>query len=344
MATIKAVSSRASVGNAINYVTKNEKTESKLISGIGCSPATAIDEMKATKAIWEKTEGRQYKHFVQSFPPDEKITPEQAHEIARQLCADQYPGYEILIATHKDKEHIHSHIILNSVSYEDGRKFQQSKDDLQAMKDKSDELCRERGLSIAVKKDEITAYTLNKYKAIEKAVTGEYKSFVVDCYRDASIRREKATSREDFIEQMKAAGWETTWTDSRKHITFTNGEGNKVRASNLEKTFKESFGKEELERGFERNLEAASREREHRPGAAAGHRLGSGDEETQRGNTDAAIEQFDVAIRESKAAVEADDRERADRIADEQSRQRERDRVKEQRVIEKSRERSGYER
>jgi Relaxase/Mobilisation nuclease domain. len=344
MATIKAVSSRASVGNAINYVTKNEKTESKLISGIGCSPATAIDEMKATKAIWEKTEGRQYKHFVQSFPPDEKITPEQAHEIARQLCADQYPGYEILIATHKDKEHIHSHIILNSVSYEDGRKFQQSKDDLQAMKDKSDELCRERGLSIAVKKDEVTAYTLNKYKAIEKAVTGEYKSFVVDCYRAASIRRGKATSREDFIEQMKAAGWETTWTDSRKHITFTNGEGNKVRASNLEKTFKESFGKEELERGFERNLEATSREREYRPGAAVGQRHESSARESNAGHADATIEKLDAAIRESKVAVEADDRERADRIADEQSRQRERDRAKEQRVIERSRERSGYER
>lgn len=64
MAVIKAVSSRASIGHAINYVTKDEKTEEKLISGIDCSPQTAIDEMKATKEIWHKTEGRQYKHYI----------------------------------------------------------------------------------------------------------------------------------------------------------------------------------------------------------------------------------------------------------------------------------------
>lgn len=346
MAVIKAVSSRASIGKAINYVTKDEKTEERLISGIGCNPDTAIDEMKATKAIWGKPEGRQYKHFVQSFSPEENITPEQAHEIAKRLCADQYPDFEVLIATHKDREHIHSHIILNSVSYVDGHKFQQSAADLQALKDKSDELCREYGLSITQKNEEITAYTKEKYKALERGIKGEYKSYVVDCYRAATEARSEATSREDFIEQMKKAGWETTWTDSRKHITFQDGAGNKVRASNLEKTFKEPFGKEALEHGFEINLERANARKAIEPGRGFEADPGAEREvEAGRGaDTELAISKLDAVIGKSRAAIQADDRQRADRIADEKSRQREQDRAEKQRTAPKRRRSQEFER
>jgi len=326
MAIIKAVSSRASIGNAIKYVTKTEKTEARLVTGIGCSPSSATDEMKLTKEIWGKTEGRQYKHIVQSFPPGEKTTEEQAHEIAVKLCESQFKGFETLIATHKDKEHIHSHIIVNSVSHEDGRKFQQSAAELQATKDKSDELCRERGLSTAQKKDEITADKAGKYRALEKGITGGYKSYVLECYQAAARARGAATSRADFAARMKAEGWETTWKDNLRHITFTDGEGNKVRASNLEKTFKEPFGKEDLERGFERNLE-----RENGGSAADGRDKRDG------GGADAAIRELEAAIGKSKAAVGADDGARADRNADGQGQQRERDRGAERRAAEKSR-------
>ena len=79
MAVIKAVSSKAGIGQAIDYVTKEEKTEEKLVSGLHCEAETAKEEMQATKELWEKTGGRTYKHFVQSYHKDEKITPEQAH-------------------------------------------------------------------------------------------------------------------------------------------------------------------------------------------------------------------------------------------------------------------------
>ena len=65
MAIIKAVSSKASIGQALDYVTRDEKTEDKLISGLHCEPETAKDEMQATKELWGKTAGRTYKHFVQ---------------------------------------------------------------------------------------------------------------------------------------------------------------------------------------------------------------------------------------------------------------------------------------
>ena len=80
MAVIKAVSSKAGIGQAIDYVTKEEKTEEKLVSGLHCEAETAKEEMQATKELWEKTGGRTYKHFVQSYHKDEKITPEQAFD------------------------------------------------------------------------------------------------------------------------------------------------------------------------------------------------------------------------------------------------------------------------
>lgn len=331
MAIIKAVNSRASIATAINYVTKNEKTEEKLITSIGCSPQTAIEEMKTTKALWDKADGRQYKHIVQSFSPDEKITPQQAHEIAQKLCADQFKGYEILIATHKDREHVHTHIIINSVSYEDGRKFQQSRQDLQALKDRSDELCIERGLSITHKGDEITAYTKDKYKVLEKAINGKYKSYVLDCFKVASTAKESATSRGDFIEKMRAVGWKTSWTD-RKYITFTNKDGNKVRNSNLEKTFKEPFDKEDLQHGFESNLERANAHRiaEQSRGLTAD----KGTDRTASGSpaedTDLAIDKLNSTIGKSKTEISRDDRAKANRIVDEQSRKSERDRIEKQ--------------
>ena len=74
MAVIKAVSSKAGIGQALDYVTKEEKTEEKLVSGLHCEPDTVKDEMAATKELWGKTGGRTYKHFVQSYHEDEHIT------------------------------------------------------------------------------------------------------------------------------------------------------------------------------------------------------------------------------------------------------------------------------
>lgn len=71
MAVIKAVSSKAGIGQALDYVTKEEKTEDKLVSGLHCEPDTVKDEMQATKELWGKTGGRTYKHFVHSYHEDE---------------------------------------------------------------------------------------------------------------------------------------------------------------------------------------------------------------------------------------------------------------------------------
>ena len=153
MAVIKAVSSKAGIGQAIDYVTKEEKTEEKLVSGLHCEAETAKEEMQATKELWEKTGGRTYKHFVQSYHKDEKITPEQAHRNALQLAENTpaWKGFEVLVATHKDKDHIHTHFIVNSVNFEDGHKLQWSSADLRELKKRCNAQSREQGLHVPEK-------------------------------------------------------------------------------------------------------------------------------------------------------------------------------------------------
>ncbi len=257
MAIIKAVSSRASLGNVINYVSKTEKTEEKLLSGINCSPQTAIDEMKTTKMMYNKMDKRQYYHFVQSFDPKEEITLDEAHKIAKELAEQRFKGYEVLVATHKDTEHIHSHFVVNSVNMETGYKLHWSKHELAKMKSMSDDICLEYGKNICEKGQGVSTYSLKRYKPLEKAITkregAAYKSYVLDCYVAVRKSLKVATNKKEFIEKMSEQGYTTTWKDTRKYITFTDENGKKIRNSNLSKTFKDDFSKEGLENGFKIN-------------------------------------------------------------------------------------------
>lgn len=262
MAVIKVVNSKASIAKAIKYVSKEEKTQEKLISGKDCSPNTVIDEMKATKEQWGKTEGRQYKHYIQSFNPEDKITADKAHKIGLEWAENNFKGYEVLVATHVDKDHMHNHFIVNSVSFENGEKYQQSKKDLQKLKDYSDNICSREGLSVIKEKsNEITAFEQSKYRAIEKGAAEKEKSYLLDTAKDVSSSLKTSNTREGFIKNMEDKGYQVNWKDTRKYITFTTPDGKKVRNNNLEKTFKDQrFTKEGIEIELQRNREAG---REH---------------------------------------------------------------------------------
>jgi hypothetical protein len=282
MAIIKAVSSKAGIGTAIDYVTKDEKTEQTLLSGLNCEPDTVKEEMQATKELWGKTDGRTYKHFVQSFAPDEKMDPAQAHQIACRFASErpEWKGFEVLIATHKDKKHIHTHFIVNSVSFEDGHKIQQSRADLKDMKNCSDRLCLEQGLHITEKgktfsgeeREETTAFKKDTYQILKQAEQGKVQSYVQDIALAILEEKEKATSQQEFIDHMEQRGYKTDWKDNHKYITWTDlarekaGEkACKIRNNKLEKYYNMPFGKEELEREFAvnaRNKDIIDRARE----------------------------------------------------------------------------------
>lgn len=255
MAIIKAINSKSKVDKIIDYITQEEKTEEKLISGINCNPCTVKVEMEVTKLYFGKTGGRQYKHFVQSFAPGE-VSPQIAHEIGLEL-SKEWDKFEVLLATHIDKGHIHNHFVINSVGFEDGKKFQQSKKDLENLKQRNNELCIGHGLSVAEKGDKITTYNYHKYSVIEQGLKEQGKSYIVDMAKDIKTALKSAENKKEFISELKEdMGYEVNWTDTRKHITFINKDGKKIRNTNLEKTLKdESFSKENIEKRFIENKE-----------------------------------------------------------------------------------------
>ncbi len=178
------------------------------------------------------------------------------------------------MAVHKDKDHIHCHLVTNSVSYEDGRKLHNTKKDLERMKQLTNQMCRERGLSVAekgkhfdgsqIEKGEVIAWSKDKYNLFRQQVKD---SFVADCAMAVLKAMENCISKEKFIEKMKQFGWNVNWSEKRKHITFQNQDGKKVRDSNLSKTFHLDISKEGLENEFNGNYERIRAEAERTNGS-----------------------------------------------------------------------------
>ena len=255
MAIIKAAQSGASLKRIINYVTQPKKTEEHLMAGIDCDPQNAYDDMMLTKELFHKTNGRQYKHFIYSFPPGETITPEQVLENAQRLVMETpaLQGYQALIAVHQDRKHIHAHIVVNSVHTETGYKLQWSKQDLADLKERCNTLSQAQGLSVPEKGPDITAWNMPKQQALSKALAGQYQSYYLEMADAISACQSQSVSRADFVRMMDEKGIQVTWIDKRKHITFADAEGHKVRDSNFEKTLKIPCSKDSLEAHFAEN-------------------------------------------------------------------------------------------
>lgn len=263
MAIIKSVkNSRSGIKQIIDYITKEEKTDGqKLCSGYNCCVDTAVLEMQSTKELYNKSGGRTYKHFVQSFPTDEKLTPEQAHEIAKEFVTScpLFADYEVVYATHVDRSHIHTHFVVNSVSFANGLKFQMSRKDLADMKQLNNQICMEHDLTVCEidkkKSDrkDITAYEMAKYQFLQKAKKGKVKSYVQDTAVAVYDSMQQSKSKEEFVSTMEKKGYSVVWKDSRKYIVFTDPDGKKVRNSNLQKTYNMAAGKDELLELFKKN-------------------------------------------------------------------------------------------
>ena len=166
-----------------------------------------------------------YYHMVQSFRPDDPVTPEMAHEIALKL-AEQIPGYEIIVATHTDSEHLHSHFVINSVSFETGLKYHSNEESLMELRKASDELCMQYGLSVVKpkkqKQKKERTMSDREYRAYAKG-----RSWKMDLEITVDECMAQARSREHFIRLMEYNGYEVKWTDSRKNITYTTLDGHK---------------------------------------------------------------------------------------------------------------------
>ena len=314
--------------SVMRYVSQTSKTlwdGQQLVSGIGCQPETAFDEFLSTKLLHHKDGGVMFYHMVQSFPKGADIDPRMAHEAARRL-AGYFEGCEVLVCTHVDREHIHSHCIINSVNFETGRKVHMADEQIQELRVRNDKICEELGLP-KFQKDEQRQSRGMSNAEYYTAVKGESWKFELMRVIDECMRC--AGSREEFLILLRSEGYDATWTDSRKNITYTTPDGRKCRDSKLhiEKYLKENMEEEfgyRTENDNTRNVDAAQKA-DGRGAAAGTQRDGHGAElERAARNAGQAVSAADAVERGSENAPdEAGSTERFDRDADERSRVRE---------------------
>lgn len=225
-----------------DHKTWDDVTRRHLVTGINCVAITAYQEFMNTKRVYEKTGGRMYYHVVQSFSPEEQLTAETAHEIALKL-AEKFSGFEVLVCTHTDRDHLHSHLIINSVSAEDGQKYHSDKDNIQRIRMASDELCMQYGLSVVKPKQKRTpGMTAAEYRSADKGESWKLRlAIAID---DAMA---VARNRAHFLEVMEMEGYRVRWEKDRKYITYTTPEGKQCRDIRLHEA---KYLKENMEREF----------------------------------------------------------------------------------------------
>ena len=252
MATFTAVRNKkqtaGTFAGVMKYVAQEKKTAwdgQWLVTGYNCVAQSSYLEMMTTKRQFQKTDGRQFYHFVQSFSAEDKITPQQVNAIGVEFARKQFPNFEVLVATHVDTDHLHNHLIVNSVSCKDGKKLHQNAADLQRHRQVNDERCLAHGLNVLKAPERHTSKKHMRPGEYQAGLRGE--SWKLELIQAINEALEYATDRESFIENMECEGYEVSWSDNRKHITFTCPNGRKCRDSSLRD---ETFLKENLESLF----------------------------------------------------------------------------------------------
>ena len=312
----KGTQTRGCMKSVMRYVSQLGKTlwdGQQLVSGIGCQPETAFDEFLSTKLLHRKDGGVMFYHMVQSFPKGADIDPCAAHEAARQL-AGYFEGCEILVCTHTDREHIHSHCIINSVNFETGKKIHMADEQIHELRICNDQICEELGLP-KFQKDEQRQSRGMSNAEYYTAVKGESWKFelmrvIDDCMRCAG-------NCEEFLVLLRSEGYDATWTDSRKNITYITPSGRKCRDNKLhiEKYLKGNMEAEfghRTENDNTRNVDAAQKA-DGRGATAGTQRDGHGAElERDAQNAARSVSAADAAGRGLENAPDAGGR--TDRI------------------------------
>ena len=231
MAIIKFTSGKINPRTVINYVCNKEKTTDKLISGKDCMPESCEYEFAEVKKAFGKTDGRTYYHMIQSFSPDDRITPEQAHEVGLQM-AELFEGYQVLVVTHTNKAHIHNHLVINSVNFENGKKLTISNQELEEIKNYSNSICLQNGWDVTEAKTRRNRNPKWKQIIIEDALTAMAESYSMD----------------EYISKLKEFGIYVSYNPDYKYMTYSDAEGHKCRDAKL---FDERLLKKNLELYFD---------------------------------------------------------------------------------------------
>ena len=250
----RGTQSRAAMRGVMLYVMQEKKTTwegGPLVSGINCQPQSAYDDFLNTKLLYHKDGGVMFYHMVQSFPKGAAVDPRQAHEAARRL-AEYFDGCEVLVCTHVDREHIHSHCVINSVNFDTGKKLHMAKEQLQELMRHNDDICLEMGLPVF---DAPTQQARGMGGAeYHTALKGQ--SWKLRLMNTIDECMKYAADKDAFVSLMASEGYAVRWESGRKYITYTTPDGLKCRDNKLHE---EKYCKEAMEHEFRIRTELVKR-------------------------------------------------------------------------------------
>ena len=227
------------------FKTVDALTGKQYVSGINCNGLNAYREFMTTKLANDANNGRYFYQYVQSFSPKDNVDYDKAHKIALEFAEKAWQGHEVLVTTHCDRNHIHTHFIINSVSFETGKKLRQNPNTLKSLRKLNDEICTKYDVV------PLKPYTQTKEKRLSDGeyrmvMKGESWKFALMYTIDNAMKRAK--TKKEFINEMKRNGYEVLWTEERKYITYTCPNGMKCRDIKLHQ---EKYRKEKMELEFE---------------------------------------------------------------------------------------------
>lgn len=241
----KGTQSRAAMRGVMLYVMQEKKTSWEgvpLVSGVNCQPQSVYDDFLNTKLLYHKDGGVMFYHMVQSFPKGAEVDPRQAHEAARRL-AEYFDGCEVLVCTHVDREHIHSHCVINSVNFETGKKLHMAKEQLQELMRRNDAICQEMDLPVF----EPTAQQARGMSGAEYHTALKGQSWKLRLMNTIDECMKYAADKDAFVSLMASEGYAVRWESGRKYITYTTPDGLKCRDNKLHE---EKYCKEAMEHEF----------------------------------------------------------------------------------------------
>lgn len=316
MAHIKLGSAK-SANSSINYA--NSRSVER--SGLNCDSSYAKAQFEVTRKLYGKNNGIQAHTIIQSFSPGE-VTPKQANELGRALAEKVAPGYEVAIFTHADKDHIHNHIIINSVHPDTGKKYQcHGWEGLQEIRHRSNLISAKNGLTIPYLPEEKRIYGENaryselasiRHSQAEQATIEQGKDSWKDEIRQAiDLERQKADTYEEFKISLERE-YGITVKDSGKHIVFTHPDRTDQHDKGRVRGYKlgDDYTKEGIKRGIEREISKNELRRRIEPTDRAISAVQGLVQSHINENRAAEIKRQEAARRKQRAIEEADKRSR----------------------------------
>lgn len=258
IAILKAINSKSTGKGSSKGLEDYLNKEKALKTGIDCDCDNWSSDFRLTKAVFDNLEGRQYKHFTQAFEKESGLSQEEVHKAGIDLVkmCKQFEGFQAVVITHNDKEHLHNHIVINSVNSETGKKFRMSNSELKTLKKNMDNyLKQEFNLEPTKAKDGIVKTQDTKtHQAIKRAIESDYESFTLNLAKDIKKSLDESTTQEDLKANLEKKDIKMDVSESHNTIMFVDKNKKKVSSKKLKEIFGIKFDKKSLEKTLENNL------------------------------------------------------------------------------------------